>query len=56
MILLFDGDGAGERDKWAFDVVDSPISPTRDWQLELRSWPDISKDAIEKCKLKITSL
>lgn len=29
-------DSAGEREKWAFDVADSPISPTRDWRLEPR--------------------
>jgi len=35
-----DDDGAGKHDKWAFDVVDSSISPNRDWRLEpLRSWP-----------------
>ena len=30
MAWCSDDDGAGERDKWAFDVSDSPISPTRD--------------------------
>jgi len=34
-----DDDGVGERDKWVFDVADSPISPTRSWRLKLRSWP-----------------
>ena len=34
-----DDDGVGKRNKWAFDVADSPISPTRNWRLELRSWP-----------------